>query len=89
MILTRNYKFLVKKSLLLGISLLIFQFETLEAGENGLPLVPLPSVSDFTGGGGWGVALGTGIEYESAYDGSDDYELEFDPAGAIPILLDF
>ncbi|MFM7296614.1 MAG: MipA/OmpV family protein [Planctomycetota bacterium] len=46
-------------------------------------LVPLPSVFDFTRGGGWGVALGVGIEYEAAYDGSDEYELEFDPAGAI------
>ena len=46
-------------------------------------LVPLPSVFDFTRGGGWGVALGLGVEYEAAYDGSDEYELEFDPAGAI------
>jgi len=46
-------------------------------------LVPLPSVFDFTRGGGWGVALGAGVEYEAAYDGSDEYELELDPAGAI------
>lgn len=46
-------------------------------------LVPLPSVFDFTRGGGWGVALGAGIEYEAAYDGSDEYEIEFDPAGAV------
>lgn len=46
-------------------------------------LVPLPSVFDFTRGGGWGVALGAGIEYEAAYDGSDEYEVELDPAGAI------
>lgn len=46
-------------------------------------LVPLPSVFDFTRGGGWGVALGAGIEYETAYDGSDEYEFELDPAGAI------
>lgn len=46
-------------------------------------LVPLPSVFDFTRGGGWGVALGAGIEYEAAYDGSDEYELELDPAGAV------
>ena len=46
-------------------------------------LVPLPSVPDFTRGEGWGIALGAGIEYESAYDGSDEYEVEFDPAGAI------
>jgi MipA family protein len=52
-------------------------------GENELPLVPLPSVFDFTRGGGWGVALGVGVEYETAYDGSDEYEFEIDPAGAI------
>lgn len=46
-------------------------------------IVPLPSVLDFTRGGGWGLALGLGIEYEAAYDGSDEYELELDPAGAI------
>lgn len=39
-----------------------------------LPLVPLPSIFDFTGGSGWGVALGLGAEYETAYDGSDEYE---------------
>ena len=46
-------------------------------------LVPLPSVYDFTRGGGFGVALGLGLEYEAAYDGSDEYEIELDPAGAI------
>jgi outer membrane scaffolding protein for murein synthesis (MipA/OmpV family) len=46
-------------------------------------LVPSPSVLDFTRGGGWGVALGVGVEYEAAYDGSDEYEVELDPAGAI------
>jgi outer membrane scaffolding protein for murein synthesis (MipA/OmpV family) len=51
--------------------------------ENELPLVPLPSVFDFTRGGGWGVALGVGVEYETAYDGSDELEFEIDPAGAI------
>ena len=47
------------------------------------PLVPLPSVFDVTRGGGWGVALGLGVEYEAAYDGSDEYDVELDPAGAI------
>lgn len=46
-------------------------------------LVPLPSVLDFTGGGGFGLALGLGVEYEAAYDGSDEYGAEFSPAGAI------
>jgi outer membrane scaffolding protein for murein synthesis (MipA/OmpV family) len=46
-------------------------------------LVPLPSVFDFTRGRGWGVAVGVGVEYETAYDGSDEYEFEIDPAGAV------
>lgn len=46
-------------------------------------LVPLPSVLDFTEGDGFGVALGVGVEYEGAYDGSDETELEVEPAGAI------
>ena len=55
----------------------------LGAEEPDLPLVPSPSVLDFTRGEGWGVALGIGLEYESAYDGSDEYEFEVEPAGAI------
>ncbi len=46
-------------------------------------LVPLPSVFDLTGGDGWGVGLGAGVEYEAAYDGSDEYEFEAEPAGAV------
>ncbi|MEJ2515556.1 MAG: MipA/OmpV family protein [Gammaproteobacteria bacterium] len=46
-------------------------------------IVPLPSVIDVTRGERWGVALGAGLEYESAYDGSDEYETEFEPAGAV------
>lgn len=46
-------------------------------------LFPLPFTPDFTGGDGWGFALGLGIEYENAYSGSDEYEFELDPAGAI------
>lgn len=46
-------------------------------------LVPSPSVFDFTRGEGVGLALGAAVEYETAYDGSDEYELEIEPAGAI------
>lgn len=53
------------------------------ADESESALVPLPSVADFTRGGGWGVALGAGIEYEAEYDGSDEYSVEADPAGAV------
>jgi outer membrane protein len=51
--------------------------------ESQQPLVPLPSVFDYTGGGGWGVALGAAVEYGEAYDGSDEYGVELEPAGAI------
>jgi outer membrane protein len=46
-------------------------------------LVPLPSVLDFTQGEGFGVALGAGFEFESAYDGADETELAVEPAGAV------
>jgi len=47
-------------------------------------LVPLPSVDDFTRGeDGWGLGLGLGIEYETAYEGSDELGFELDPAGAL------
>jgi hypothetical protein len=47
-------------------------------------LVPLPSVDDFTGGqGGWGFGIGLGIEYESAYEGSDEFGFEVEPAGGV------
>lgn len=47
-------------------------------------LVPLPSVEDFSKGeDGWGFGLGLGIEYESAYEGSDEFGFEVDPAGAV------
>ncbi|MCB0325447.1 MAG: MipA/OmpV family protein [Bdellovibrionales bacterium] len=51
--------------------------------EERSPLFPLPFTPDFTRGGGWGVALGVGVEYETAYAGSDEYEFELDPAGAV------
>ncbi|WP_448568349.1 MipA/OmpV family protein [Thalassotalea ganghwensis] len=47
-------------------------------------LVPLPSLDDFTKGqNGWAIGLGLGVEYESAYEGSDEFGLEADPAGAV------
>lgn len=55
----------------------------LGAEEDGLPIVPSPSIADFTRGEGWGLAVGLGVEYESAYDGSDEYEFEVEPAGAV------
>jgi MipA family protein len=47
-------------------------------------LVPLPSIEDFTRGkNGWGFGIGLGIEYESAYEGSDEFGFELEPAGAV------
>ena len=54
-----------------------------QAQSEDLPLVPSPSVFDFTRGSGWGFALGLAAEVESAYDGSDEMELEVEPAGAV------
>jgi outer membrane protein len=51
--------------------------------EEGAPLFPLSFTPDFTRGSGWGVALGLGVEYETAYAGSDEYGFELDPAAAI------
>lgn len=47
-------------------------------------LVALPSVDDFTKGeDGWAFGLGGGVEYESAYEGSDEFGFEFQPSGAV------
>jgi outer membrane scaffolding protein for murein synthesis (MipA/OmpV family) len=51
--------------------------------ETGQALVPLPSIPDFTQGEGFGLALGASAEYEGAYDGSDETELEIAPAGGV------
>jgi outer membrane scaffolding protein for murein synthesis (MipA/OmpV family) len=58
-------------------------FDDARAENDELPLVPSPSVFDYTRGTGWGIALGVGVEYGNAYDGSDEYEFEIEPAGAI------
>ena len=58
-------------------------FGSVNATEPRTPLVPLPSIDDFTDGDGWGVGLGLGVEYETAYEGSDEFELEIDPAGGV------
>lgn len=46
-------------------------------------LVPLPSIFDFTDGVDWGIALGAAVEYGTAYDGADEYELELEPVMAV------
>lgn len=57
--------------------------QTASAQDGRTALVPLPSVDDFTKGeNGRGFGLGLGIEYESAYEGSDEFGFEASPAGA-------
>lgn len=54
------------------------------AQEERTALVPLPSLDDFSrGNDGWSLGLGLGVEYETAYEGSDEFEFEVDPAGAL------
>jgi outer membrane scaffolding protein for murein synthesis (MipA/OmpV family) len=43
------------------------------------PMIPLPSVPSIAEADGWAIALGAAGEYEAKYDGSDDYDFEFDP----------
>ena len=59
-------------------------FQAALAQDGKAALVPLPSVDDFTrGDDGWSFGLGLGVEYESAYEGSDEFGFEVDPAGAV------
>lgn len=54
------------------------------AQEARTALVPLPSIDDFSRGkDGWSFALGAGIEYETAYEGSDEFGFELEPAGGL------
>lgn len=54
------------------------------AQETRTALVPLPSIDDFSRGkDGWSFALGAGIEYETAYEGSDEFGFELEPAGGL------
>ncbi|WP_018984721.1 MipA/OmpV family protein [Salinimonas chungwhensis] len=59
-------------------------FQSVYAQDGDVALVPLPSLDDFTKGqDGWSLGLGLGIEYETAYEGSDEFGLELQPAGAV------
>lgn len=69
--------------LLAGVFQALF-FQPAFAQTEKTALVPLPSVDDFTRGeDGWSFGLGLGVEYESAYEGSDEFGFEVDPAGAV------
>jgi MipA family protein len=70
--------------LLLMLSMLGSYHQVALAQDGKTALVPLPSVDDFTrGNDGWGFGLGFGVEYESAYEGSDEFGFEVEPAGAV------
>jgi outer membrane protein len=69
---------------LLMLSMAACFHQTALAQDRASALVPLPSVDDFTrGNDGWGFGLGFGVEYESAYEGSDEFGFEVEPAGAV------
>ncbi|KMT66876.1 MipA/OmpV family protein [Catenovulum maritimum] len=71
-------------SLYFVLSIQFCLLNTAAAQVNKSVLVPLPSVDDFTDGkNGWAFGLGLGVEYESAYEGSDEFGLEIQPAGAV------
>lgn len=70
--------------LLLVVFIHAFFFQTALAQDGKTALVPLPSLDDFTRGkNGWSFGLGLGVEYESAYEGSDEFGFEVQPAGAV------
>ncbi|WP_376695518.1 MipA/OmpV family protein [Wenzhouxiangella sp. EGI_FJ10305] len=70
--------------LLSSVFMLAFVLQTALAQDEKTALVPLPSIDDFTKGeDGWAFGLGLGVEYESAYEGSDEFGFEVQPAGAV------
>lgn len=76
----------MKKLLVLGTALVMHSLllPAASAQETRTALVPLPSIDDFSRGkDGWSFALGAGIEYETAYEGSDEFGLELEPAGGL------
>ncbi len=73
-----------RTGLLLMLSMLGAHHQAALAQGGNEALVPLPSVDDFSRGeDGWGFGLGLGVEYESAYEGSDEFGFEVEPAGAV------
>ena len=69
-------------TLLLALLIQTICSQTASAQDSNAALVPLPSVDDFSKGkDGWSLGLGFGVEYETAYEGSDEFGLEIEPAG--------
>jgi len=70
--------------LLLALCIQVVFSQSAVAQDGKTALVPLPSVDDFSrGNDGWSFALGLGVEYESAYEGSDELGFEIQPAGGL------
>jgi len=70
--------------LLIAVFIPALFIQTVFAQDLEKALVPLPSVDDFSRGkNGWSLGLGFGVEYETAYEGSDEFGLEIQPAGAL------
>ena len=71
-------------TLLLALLIQTICSQTASAQDSNAALVPLPSVDDFSKGkDGWSLGLGFGVEYETAYEGSDEFGLEIEPAGGL------
>ena len=75
-------KTLICSIVLVGLLSIFSQRASAEAETTAL--VPLPSVDDFSNGqGGFSFGIGLGIEYESAYEGSDEFGFEVNPAAPL------
>jgi MipA family protein len=71
-------------SWLLAVLLQTLLLATVSAENKNTAVLPFPSVDDFTRGeDGFSFGLGLGVEYESAYEGSDEFGFEANPAGAV------
>lgn len=72
----------MKILIVLGLTMLFSQSVLAQEGKTAL--VPLPSIDDFSQGqDGWSIGLGLGMEYETAYEGSDEFGVEVELAGAV------
>jgi len=71
-------------ALLAALCIQAISLQSAIAQDGKAALVPLPSVDDFSRGeDGWSLGLGFGVEYETAYEGSDEFGLELEPAGRL------
>ena len=72
------------KNLILTLLITSSCFSSTAIAQSNNVLVPLPSVDDSTKGeNGLAFGFGLGVEYETAYEGSDEFGFEIQPAGAV------